>query len=543
MRETIDGLCFKQMILSASALINLHKQEINELNVFPVPDGDTGTNMCLTMGTAATELRKHNPETVGRAAEITANALLRGARGNSGVILSLLFRGVSRSLRDKDQIDGMQFAAALGEGVSAAYNAVMKPAEGTILTVSRMVAKQAVDAAERNGAIEFVLQEAIAAGSVALDNTIHQNPVLKKAGVIDAGGKGYLILLEGMLRSLQGETIPETPVQEEPAREKAAFAAFATEDIKFGYCTEFIVSRENQKDPNKLRLFLCDLGDSLVFVDDDEIIKVHVHTNNPGIALEEALKYGALLTVKVENMREQHTEILEKTGCEAARQVAEPTKKYGFISVCAGEGIQAVFTDLGVDGIVGGGQTMNPATEDILREIDKTPSEIVYILPNNKNVILAAEQCIPLSEKKVIVLHTESVPQGVAAMLAVDPDMEEAELTSAMTEAYSRVYTAQVTYAARDSEYDGFSITEGDYLALAGNQLFGTDKDLPALLTRLADMISQRNPEFVTVFYGESVTEEDAGKVRDLFAAVCKSAETSLIYGGQPVYYYMISAE
>ncbi|SMC55459.1 DAK2 domain-containing protein [Papillibacter cinnamivorans] len=543
MRETIDGLWFKQMILSASALINLHKQEINELNVFPVPDGDTGTNMSLTIGTAAAELRKHNPETVGKAAEITANALLRGARGNSGVILSLLFRGVARSLRDKEHIGGAEFAAALGEGVSAAYNAVMKPAEGTILTVSRMVAKQAVDASERNQSIEFVLEEAIAEGKVALDNTIHQNPVLKKAGVIDAGGKGYLILLEGMLKCLQGEAIPDAPVQEEPAKERADFEAFATEDIKFGYCTEFIVSRENQRDPNKLRLFLCDLGDSLVFVDDDEIIKVHVHTNNPGVALEEALKYGPLLTVKVENMREQHTEILENAVCEATRNVAEPTKKYGFISVCAGKGIQAVFTDLGVDGIVGGGQTMNPATEDILREIDKTPSEIIYILPNNKNVILAAEQCVPLSEKKVIVLHTESVPQGVAAMLAVDPELEEAELTKAMTEAYSKVYTAQVTYAARDSEYDGFSITEGDYLALAGNQMFGTDKDLTALLARLAEMIAGRNPEFVTVFYGESVSPEEAERVKDLFSAACPSAETSLVYGGQPVYYYMISAE
>lgn len=543
MKETIDGLCFKGMILSASALINYHKQEINELNVFPVPDGDTGTNMSLTMGTAAAELRKHNPETVGKAAEITANALLRGARGNSGVILSLLFRGLARALRDKEQVGGSEFAAALGEGVSAAYNAVMKPAEGTILTVSRMVAKHAVDASEKNNAVEYVLQEAIVCGYVALDNTIHQNPVLKKAGVIDAGGKGYLILLEGMLRCLRGDAVPETPADIGPVKEKSVFEAFSTEDIKFGYCTEFIISRLSRKDPGKLRLFLGDLGDSLVFVDDDEIIKVHVHTNNPGVALEEALKYGPLLTVKVENMREQHTGILENSEGGDIRQVAAPTKKYGFISVCAGEGIQAVFADLGVDGIVGGGQTMNPATEDILREVDKTPSEIVYILPNNKNVILAAEQCIPLSSKKVIVLPTDSVPRGVSAMLAADTDLEETELTAAMTEAFTRVYTAQITYAARDSEYDGFSITAGDYLVLTDNHLFGTDKDLSSLLHRLAGEFARRSPEFVTVFYGQSVTPEDADAVRGRFAEACPSAEISLVYGGQPVYYYMISAE
>ena len=547
MRETIDGASFAQMVVHAAASINMHKQQINELNVFPVPDGDTGTNMSLTISTAAAEVRKKPQKTVGEAAHTTASALLRGARGNSGVILSLLFRGFAKAVKDKDTIDGRDLAIALDFGVAAAYKAVMKPAEGTILTVSRLAAAQAAATARENNAAEAVLEAAIAEGYVALDDTINQNPVLKKAGVVDAGGKGFLIILEGMLASLRGEAVPEGGEEAAAPKARADFETFATEDIKFGYCTEFICSRDNKKDPEALRGFLSALGDSLVLVDDDEIIKVHVHTNNPGRVLEEALTYGALQTVKIENMRNQHTEILEEGGHEAAegaRKIAAPEKKYGVVAVCAGEGLAAVFQDLGVDGIISGGQTMNPSTEDIMREIDKTPAEIVFVLPNNKNIIMAAEQCVPLAEgKQVVVLPSKTVPQGISALLVMDPEGELADNQEAMGEAIGRVSTSEITYAARDSDFDGFAIKQGDYLALAEHQLFGTDRDLPALLGRLAQAEPQQQAEFITIFYGEDVAEADAQKALEIFRAACPGAEITLLSGGQPVYYYMISAE
>ena len=547
MNEQLTGSVFKQMVLHGAAAITAQKQSINDLNVFPVPDGDTGTNMSMTINTAAADLRKKDPQSLEQAASVTASALLRGARGNSGVILSLLFRGLSKAVKDKDTIDGRDLAIALDFGVAAAYKAVMKPAEGTILTVSRLAAAQAAATARENNAAEAVLEAAIAEGYVALDDTINQNPVLKKAGVVDAGGKGFLSILEGMLASLRGEAVPEGGEEAAAPKARADFETFATEDIKFGYCTEFICSRDNKKDPEALRGFLSALGDSLVLVDDDEIIKVHVHTNNPGRVLEEALTYGALQTVKIENMRNQHTEILEEGGHEAAegaRKIAPPEKKYGVVAVCAGEGLAAVFQDLGVDGIISGGQTMNPSTEDIMREIDKTPAEIVFVLPNNKNIIMAAEQCVPLAEgKQVVVLPTKTVPQGISALLVMDPEGELADNQQAMGEAIGRVSTSEITYAARDSDFDGFAIKQGDYLALAEHQLFGTDRDLPALLGRLAQAEPQQQAEFITIFYGEDVAEADAQKALEIFRAACPGAEITLLSGGQPVYYYMISAE
>ena len=383
MRDTIDGASFQRMVIHAAASINSRKQEINELNVFPVPDGDTGTNMSLTISTAAAEMKKKAASTVGEAAAMNASALLRGARGNSGVILSLLFRGFSKAVKDKETIDGRDLAVALDWGVAAAYKAVMKPAEGTILTVSRLSAAQAAATARENNSAEAVLQAAIDEGHVALDNTINQNPVLKKAGVVDAGGKGFLVILQGMLDELRGEPMPESADESASAapKDRADFESFSTEEIKFGYCTEFICSRDNKKkDPEALRGFLNALGDSLVLVEDDDIIKVHVHTNHPGKVLEEALTYGALQTVKIENMRNQHSEILEEAAQAPAQEehkAAAPEKPYGFVAVCAGEGVAAVFRDLGADGIISGGQTMNPSTEDILREVDKTPARCV----------------------------------------------------------------------------------------------------------------------------------------------------------------------
>lgn len=542
--KTINGIDLKKMIISGANQLYNYYPEVDALNVFPVPDGDTGTNMSLTIDAAAAELRKKLPSTAGDAAAVNAAALLRGARGNSGVILSLLFRGFAKSVKNAETIDGAALAAALETGVDTAYKAVMKPAEGTILTVARLGARRASEAARENGAAEYVLEEAIKEGQAALADTVNQNPVLKKAGVVDAGGMGFLVILQGMLDELRGLPVPEG-TGEPAVKEKADFASFSTEEITFGYCTEFICSRQTGKDPEALRGFLNALGDSLVLVDDDEIIKVHVHTDHPGRVLEEALTYGPLLTVKIENMREQHTEILAENAPEdGSRKIAPPEKEIGFVTVCAGEGLAAVFRDLGADGIISGGQTMNPSTEDILREIDRTPAKLVYVLPNNKNIIMAAQQCVPLAEgKEVVIVPTKTVPQGISALLAVDPEAGREENLAAMTRALEHVRTAEITYAARDSDFDGAAIRKGDYLALYDGQLFGTGRDLSELLKRLAADETMQRAEFLTLFYGADVRAEDAENTRALFAAACPNAEISLLDGGQPVYSYLISAE
>ena len=562
MTQTIDAAAFQQMVIHAAAAISAQKQHINDLNVFPVPDGDTGTNMSLTISAAAAELKKKQCATVGEAAQTAASALLRGARGNSGVILSLLFRGIAKSLKDRETIDGRDLAIALDFGVAAAYKAVMKPAEGTILTVSRLAAAQAAAAAREENAAESVLEAAIREGQEALADTINQNPVLKKAGVVDAGGKGFLVILQGMLDSLRGEPMPQVEEESAPA-DKADFVAMAAEDITFAFDTVFIVRKHTEEvDLEPFRTYLNSIGDSLVIGEDDTAFKVHVHTNTPGAALTESQKYGTLELAKIENMRTQaddlaagkhvqSTDDLEaveaelEAGADGGAPVkAAPEKKYGFVAVCAGQGLEAVFRDLGVDGVISGGQTMNPSTEDILREVDKTPAEIVYVLPNNKNIIMAAEQCVRLCEdKRVVVLPSKTVPQGISAMLAVDLDAQEEDNTQAMTEALQNVHTAEVTYAARDSDFGGFTIQQGDYLALEEHQLFGTDQDLDTLLTRLAQAPEHQDAGFITIFYGEDVTEEQAQKAADIFTEACPSAEINLLPGGQPVYYYMISAE
>ena len=532
------------MITHGAYAITAQKQPINELNVFPVPDGDTGTNMCMTFSAAAKELTKKEYRTLGEAASATASSLLRGARGNSGVILSLLFRGFGKSVKELDTGDGADFAIALDHGVAAAYKAVMKPAEGTILTVSRKTAQRAAGAAREERAVEYVMEQAIMAGYEALAETVHQNPVLQKAGVVDAGGKGFLIILEGMLAGLRGEPLPVLPEDEDALARKADFASYDAGDITFGYCTEFICSRDKKKDPEALRGFLSSLGDSLVLVDDEEIIKVHVHTNHPGKVLEEALTYGALLTVKIENMREQHTEIAHSASAPSEPQVAAPEKRFGTVAVCVGQGLTEVFFDLGADGVISGGQTMNPSTEDILCEVLKVPAEIVFLLPNNKNIIMAAEQCQRIcKEKQVIVVPTTTVPQGVSAMLNFDPEGDVGTMSDNMMAAAGLVSTSQITYAARDSDFDGFQMKEGDYLALAEGKLFGTDTDLTALLNHLAEAESQQNAEFITIYYGEDVKESAAQIALAIFQDKCPNAELALLSGGQPVYYYMIAAE
>ena len=543
MKQTVGGADLRRMIISAAAAIENNKQALNELNVFPVPDGDTGTNMSMTINAAASDLRKADDPDLGSAAKIAASAMLRGARGNSGVILSLLFRGISKKLKGCDHCDGVLWAAALQEGVDAAYKAVMKPAEGTILTVSRLAAAKAQDAAKENNFIEFVQTAAIEEAKIALANTVNQNPVLKKAGVVDAGGKGWLIALEAMLSSMQGEdVVAESAGDGAAVKEAADFSDFNTEDITFTYCTEFIIDRENDKDPEALRSYLSGLGDSLVLVDDDEIIKVHVHTNDPGKALSEAVTYGSFVTVKIENMRLQHTEKV-MTESEKEPKIAEPEKALGVVSVCAGAGLADVFLNLGVDQIISGGQTMNPSTQDILEAVNKVPAETVYVLPNNKNIIMAAEQVDALTPKHVIVIPSKTVPQGVTAMLGFNPDGSVEENTNALTEALGAVDTMQITYAARNSDFDGYDIHEGDYLALYGSQLFGTSRDIKVLLKSLAEKVRDDGKEYVTIYYGEDVKEKHAQKAADIFADICPNADVNLLSGGQPVYYYLISAE
>ena len=562
MVDIIDGALFQRMVIHASASINAQKQAINDLNVFPVPDGDTGTNMSLTIGTAAAEAKKKPADSIGKAASINASALLRGARGNSGVILSLLFRGVSKGLKEKDEADGVVFAAALNEGVSAAYKAVMKPAEGTILTVSRLAAARGAQAAQEHNSVEAVLEAAIAEGQIALADTVNQNPVLKKAGVVDAGGKGFLTILQGMLDELRGLPAPEEEDDSLPVKESADFAALTDEEITFTFDTVFIVRKTADKSIEPFRSYLNSIGDSLVIGEDDEAFKVHVHTDTPGAALSEAQKYGTLELAKIENMRTQYedmaagkkpqsTDDLEQIEAELEAQeekdeggIAAPEKKFGVVAVCAGDGMASVFKDLGVDGVISGGQTMNPSTEDILREIARTPAEVVFVLPNNKNIIMAAQQCVGLIEgKEIVVVPTRTVPQGISVLLVLDPEADTETNAAAMEEARKNVRTSEVTYAARDSDFDGFEIHEGDYMALAEGQLFGTDRDIGTLLERLALADSQQQAEFISIFYGEDVTAEQATETLAIFQRLCPNAEITLLSGGQPVYYYMISAE
>ena len=540
MKDRLDGLTFKDMIMAAYVRINDSQQTINELNVFPMPDGDTGTNMSLTMLNARKELSSRTPKTLGEACDTTASALLRGARGNSGVILSLLFRGFARAMKEKQTAGAGEVAAALGEGVQAAYKAVMKPTEGTILTVSRLAADAAARAAESGADVEGTISAALEAAREALEHTVEQNPVLKKAGVVDAGGKGYVIILEAMLAIARGEEV----VAAEPVeiKEKAEFSDFETEDIKFAYCTEFIVARETDKDPALLRSFLSTLGDSIVVVDDDEIIKVHVHNNCPGVVLTEALTYGSLQTVKIENMRNQHTELTSRED-ETPKAPAEPNKPLGVIAVCAGDGLESIFRDLGADGIVSGGQTMNPSTEDLVRAVDQVPADTVIILPNNKNIILAANQCDAITDKKVIVVPTTTVPQGISAMLGYDAEGEPGEVAAAMEETGSGVHTFSVTYAARDSEFDGLSMKAGDYLALLEGKLLVSGSEFDAVVPEIASSIAGFDPACVTVYYGADASEEDADALAAKLAEAVPDAEVQVLAGGQPVYYYVISAE
>ena len=555
----INGNTLRDALLSGANNIVNCKQAVDELNVFPVPDGDTGTNMSMTIGAAARELKLLDGETAEKVAATNASALLRGARGNSGVILSLLFRGFSKGLKGKEFLDSEGLANAMKLGVEAAYNAVMKPTEGTILTVARVGSEYATKAYNEGRNVVETFEALLEGASKALAETPEILPVLKKAGVVDAGGKGFVVILEGMLSVIRdGKMIEsnEASATDSPAASSQRNAAAESEaDITFTYCTEFIVKRENDKDPKALRAYLETIGDCVVVVDDEEIIKVHVHTDHPGNAFEKGLTFGQLVNMKVENMRDQHERAKHDSKGDAPKTAAPAanedevvsvaiTKDFGFVAVAAGEGLHALFADLGADMIVSGGQTMNPSTDDILKAIEQTPASTVFVLPNNKNIIMAAEQAIPLSSRKVIVLPTRTIPQGITAMLNFNPDIDGDANAIEMQKAYANVQTGQVTFAARDSDYDGKQIKKGELLALANGKVSFTETDLEKCVIKLTKNLKDRDTSFVTLIYGEDVSEPDAEAICSaLQDKLGSDIEVTLVNGGQPVYYFIISVE
>ena len=548
----IHGKTLAQAIISGANHISNKKQMIDELNVFPVPDGDTGTNMSMTINAGKRELEMLKDPSAEKAAEVAAAALLRGARGNSGVILSLLFRGFAKGLKGKEEVNGPDMANALSLGVQAAYKAVMKPTEGTILTVAREAAEAATILANQTNDAELIFDEIVEKAKESLQRTPDLLPVLKEAGVVDAGGMGLVVILEGMqtvfrsgrpVESLSGEKpkAKATPIQN--------VVADMDTEIQFGYCTEFIVDKKKDcPDAMKLRAYLESIGDIVVCVDDDEIIKVHVHTNNPGHAIQEGLKFGQLINMKIDNMRVQHqNKVVEaEKAVESSGYVpVDPEKAFGFVAVAAGAGLQELFADLGVDQMVSGGQTMNPSTDDILRAIEATPAETVFVLPNNKNIIMAAEQAVKLADRRVCVLQTRTIPQGISAMLAFDPEKTYSENRLAMTRQFDQVQTGLITCAARDSEFDGHSIKKGEILGLDNGKLAFTERDLNKAIARLTKLLVKKSDgSFITVIYGSDVTDEQAEKASQaLKEKYGDDYEISLINGGQPVYYYMISVE
>ncbi len=546
----ISGKLLRDSIISGANNIANKKNEVDELNVFPVPDGDTGTNMSMTIKNAVPELKKMGDDvTVGAVSEAVATAMLRGARGNSGVILSLLFRGISKGFKGKTTANGKDLAEALGLGVKAAYKSVMKPTEGTVLTVSREASEAAAAKAEETDDFLEILDTIIEAGDVSLANTPELLPALKKAGVVDAGGMGFLVILRGMQSVISGNGMIQTA--EAVSAEKTvvstnAAGAFET-DIEFTYCTEYIVNKkEGCGDPMKLRAYLESIGDSVVVVDDDNIIKVHVHTEHPGNAIEKGITFGALTNLKIENMKEQHKNQAEKVEFEKKSKLppVKPEKDFGFVAVANGAGLEALFRDLGVDSIVRGGQTSNPSTEDILEAIHATPAHTVFVLPNNKNIIMAAEQTVKLADRKVIVLQTRSIPQGITAMLAFDPSADASANSIAMTEAFDRVGSGQVTFAVRDSEVDDKKIKQGDILGMENGKLTVVDRDLTKVLYKVTKHLINNNSSYITVMYGMDVSDEDAeNALAYLKSKLSNDIEIVLVNGGQPVYYYLVSVE
>lgn len=544
----ITGKLLRDAIISGANNISNLRREVDELNVFPVPDGDTGTNMSMTIKNALAEL-KNVPDgaTAGEVAKLTASAMLRGARGNSGVILSLLFRGLSKGLSGREEADAAALSAAFKLGVDAAYKSVMKPTEGTILTVAREGYENTVSLAKENGDAAEFLKAYIDAANISLEKTPELLPALKKAGVVDAGGKGFIVILEGMYAVISGGEPVLSEDEVKPVTPAAVAAAAAPEEIKFAYCTEFIVKKSaGGKDATALRAFLETIGDCVVVVDDEDIIKVHVHSNHPGKAIEAGIKFGELTKIKIENMREQHHNLIEadKAAQTNRKQPVAPEKEIGFVAVAAGAGIEALFTDLGADYVVRGGQTMNPSTEDILEAIGQTPAHNVFVLPNNKNIIMAAEQAVSLADRNVCVLQSKTIPQGISAMMSFDPFAGFEENRSGMTEALGRVASGQITYAVRDSEYDGHKIKQGEILAMDNGKIVFTEKDVTKSLVKLTKRLISSSSSYITVIYGSDVSDEDANAAYELLRSkVSDDIDIVLVNGGQPVYYYIISVE
>lgn len=547
----INGALFRDAVISAAITITNQKRQVDELNVYPVPDGDTGTNMSMTISKSIDELRRLPDNTpISEVASVTASALLRGARGNSGVILSLLFRGISKGLANLNEAGCEDFANALEQGVSAAYKAVMKPVEGTILTVSRAAAEKAKESAISTSSDVLFWQDVCNEADAMLEKTTDMLPQLKKAGVVDAGGKGFSIIIRAMSDIFAGGKIAE-PI-EKIERAEDSFRTAVSEyddDITYTYCTEFML-RKNPNCPDVfiLRAYLETIGDCVVVVDDEKIIKVHVHTDNPGNALQKALEFGVFLNdprPKIENMRIQHEEkVREAQDKEAGFTSAEPEKEFGFVAVAAGHGLSALFDDLGADVVVKGGQTMNPSTDDILRAIMATPARTVFVLPNNKNIIMAAEQAVKLTDRTVCVLQTRTIPQGIAAMMAFDECADLSENRINMTKAFEKVSTGLVTFAARDSEFEGHQIKEGEILALDNGKLSFTEKDINKATVKLTKKLAKSGASYVTLIYGSDVTEENAEALQQTIQSkLGDKVEVMLVNGGQPVYYYIISVE
>lgn len=546
---TLTGKLFRDAVISGANNIANNRAAVDELNVFPVPDGDTGTNMSMTIGNALPELKAAGDGiSAGDAAKLTASAMLRGARGNSGVILSLIFRGLSKGLAGQAEADAKMLSDAFKMGVDAAYKSVMKPTEGTILTVVREAWENTKDSAQEGGDAAEFLAKFIEEGEKSLANTPELLPALKKAGVVDAGGKGLLVILSGMQQVISGGGMIRSEEETKPSAPAAVAAAGAAqEDIKFAYCTEFIVNKKpGAKDATALRAFLETIGDCVVVVDDDDIIKVHVHSNHPGKAIEEGIKFGELTKMKIENMREQHHNIIKADeAVQKNRKVpVKPEKDFGFVAVAAGAGIEALFRDLGADSVVRGGQTMNPSTEDILEAIGQTPANNVFVLPNNKNIIMAAEQAVSLADRNVCVLQSRSIPQGITALMNFDPGADFVTNRSNMTDALDRVQSGQITFAVRDSEYDGHKIKQGEILAMDNGKIVFTEKDVTKALVKLTKRLVNSSSSFITVMYGSDVSDEAANAAYEqLRARISDSIDINLVNGGQPVYYYIISVE
>lgn len=554
--NNITGIMFRDSIISAANCIANSRQAVDALNIFPVPDGDTGTNMSMTIGAAAKEMAALPDScTLDEASNRCASALLRGARGNSGVILSLIFRGFSKAFKGLKEAGANDIANALKEGVDAAYKAVMKPTEGTILTVIREAKDAAVETAKEESDPFKVASAALNAGKAALAKTPELLPVLKKANVVDAGGQGLILIFEGM-KSVWSNGVIVQPVDGSGVTPVAApskkTVADASDDIEFGYCSEFLIEKANdakEKDPLKLRAFLESIGDCVVVVDDSDIIKVHVHSNQPGNVIQAALKYGQLINIKIDNMRYQHANA--ETGVKDGDKVIEPTvtapeNEYGFVAVCAGDGLSELFSDLGADVVVSGGQTMNPSTDDILNAVMSTPAKTVFVLPNNKNIIMAAEQAIPLAtDRKVRVLQTKTIPQGISAMLMFDESMSADENQMNMMDAASQVQTAQVTFAARDSEVEGQTVHEGEIMGLCNGKIKFIGNNKVDIAVKAAEKVFKRGEHsLITIIYGEGISEDEASQVEAALAKKHGSdVEISVVDGGQPIYYFIISVE